>query len=312
MIRHWANIGESTFVLGVRFLHGVYRVFGRLPFRICLYPVVLYYWLSRPFVRQSSAEYLQRMQASFQVFKREPGMRQGLIHLTRFAESMLDQLLATSGKYRMDTLVFHGHDALLASSKEGRGAVLVTAHIGCLELLRVAAEHRPGLRITILVHTAHAEAFNRLLQRLDPESGVRLMQVTDFSAVTAMMLADRVASGEFVAIAGDRVPVGGGRVVQAPFLGAPAALPVGPYLLASTLGCPIYFIACLRRGHGYQVEVEKLADRIAVPRVSRQEALTGYATQFARWMESQLRDSPYEWFNFFPFWDQTPHAVEPN
>lgn len=310
MTRHWASIGESTFVLGVRFMHGVYRVFGRLPFRICLYPVVFYYWLARPLVRHASAEYLQRMHASHRIFARAPATRQGLIHLTRFAESMLDQLLATSGKYRMDTLSYHGHDALLASSRDGRGGVLVTAHIGCLELLRVAAESHPGLRITILVHTAHAEAFNRLLQRLHPASEVRLLQVTDFSAVTAMMLADRVAAGEFVAIAGDRVPVGGGRVVHVPFLGAPAPLPVGPYLLASTLGCPIYFIACLRRGRTYHVEVEKLADRISVPRASRQKALAGYAAQFAHWMESQLRESPYEWFNFFPFWDQTPHAIQ--
>ena len=310
MKRHWASIGESTCVLGIRFLHGVYRRLGRVPFRICLYPVVLYYWLSRPLVRRSSMQYLRRLQATHQPFAVAPGWRHGVTHLLHFAETILDKLLASSGEYRMDTLSYQGHETLFAGDGAGRGAILVTAHMGCLELLRVAAEHRAGMRITILVHTAHAEAFNRLLKRLDPKSAVRLMQVTDFSPVTAMMLADRVAAGEFVAIAGDRVPVTGGRVVQVPFLGAPAPLPVGPYLLASLLGCPLYFIACMRHGAGYRIAVEKLADRITVPRTSRQVAFAGYAGRFAGWMESQLRVSPYAWFNFFPFWDQTSNAPE--
>lgn len=303
---HWASIGESTSVLGVRFLHGVHRWLGRVPFRICLYPVVLYYWLSRPLVRRSSSEYLRRLQAAYRVFPVAPGWSHGLTHLLHFAETILDKLLATSGQYRMDSLSHQDQDALFA----GRGAVLITAHMGCLELLRVAAEHRKGLRITILVHTAHAEAFNRLLKRLDPSSAVRLMQVTDFSPVTAMMLADRVAAGEMVAIAGDRVPVAGGRVVHVPFLGVPAPLPIGPYLLASLLGCPVYCIACMHHGAGYRIAIDKLADRIILPRGSRQLAFAGYAGEFARWMERQLRDSPYDWFNFFPFWDQTPHASE--
>ena len=45
--RHWAEIGESTFVGGTWLLYGVHRAFGRWPFLLCLYPVVLAYWLGR-------------------------------------------------------------------------------------------------------------------------------------------------------------------------------------------------------------------------------------------------------------------------
>jgi predicted LPLAT superfamily acyltransferase len=160
----------------------------------------------------------------------------------------------------------------------------------------------------VLVHTAHAERFNRMLDRLNPGSKVRLLQVRDFSAATVMMLADRVAQGEFIAIAGDRVPLRGDRVVHADFLGHPAPLPIGPWLLASLLKCPAYTIACVRIGERYRVRVEQLAERIELPRNAREQAIAGYAARFAAWMESQLQDAPYEWFNFFPFWDQTPHV----
>ena len=31
------------------------------------------------------------------------------------------------------------------------------------------------------------------------------------------------------------------------------------------------------------------------------------AVHFARWLELQVIQSPLDWFNFFPFWDQAPH-----
>ena len=31
----------------------------------------------------------------------------------------------------------------------------------------------------------------------------------------------------------------------------------------------------------------------------------------ARWMTASLRESPYDWFNFYPFWDTTRHAATP-
>ena len=42
---HWADLGETTFVGGTWFLYAVYRLLGRLPFRLCLYPVVLFWGL---------------------------------------------------------------------------------------------------------------------------------------------------------------------------------------------------------------------------------------------------------------------------
>jgi len=308
--RHWAGIGESTFVGGVWFLFGVYRLLGRLPFRLCLYPVVFYYWLTRSTARHASLEYLERLQQSQQVFAQAPGRRQSLRHFVCFAETLLDKILAMSGRYRPEHLEFADQAAMTAAAGSGQGGVILTAHMGCLELMQAAAVKRDGLHITILVHTAHAQRFNRILARLNPASRVRLMQVTDFSPVTVMMLADRVAAGEFIAIAGDRVPVKGDRVVRVPFLGHEAPLPIGPYLLASLLACPVFLLGCLHHGDGYRVHFQRLSERVDLPRGKREQALSLYASDFARWVESLLRTSPYDWFNFFPFWEQIPHAQE--
>ena len=308
--RHWADLGETTFVGGTWLLYGVYRLLGRLPFRVCLYPVVAVYWLGSGVARRASRQYLARLHAAEQVFTREPGIRESLRHFFMFAETLLDKMLAIGGRYPRARVAFTGHEAMLASSQAGQGGVIITAHMGCLELMQMAASWREGLRVTILVHTAHAPRFNRILERINPKASVRLMQVTDFSPTTAMLLADRVAAGEFIAIAGDRVPVRGERVVRADFLGHPAPLPAGPYLIASVLRCPVWLLSCLHHGDGYRADILPFSERIVLPRGDREAGLAEHAARFAAWMTACLRQSPYDWFNFFPFWD-APHDRRP-
>ncbi len=306
---HWAEIGESTFVVGIWFLYQVNRWFGRLPFRICLYPVVFFHWLRGGTARRASLDYLRRLQAAQHVFARTPDWRLSLRHFVFFAETLLDKMLAVGGRFPLNRIRFEGHEAIVADLRAGRGGVIVTAHLGCLELLQAAAELRQGLKINILVHTAHAQRFNRILHRLNPDSQVNLLQVTEFNAPTAMLLAERVAAGEVVAIAGDRIPVTGDRLLVLPFLGEPAPFPAGPYLMASLLACPVYFLACLHDGAGYRATMHKLTDRIVLPRADRQAAMGRYAGEFVSWLEARLRESPLDWFNFYPFWDQASHDI---
>ena len=56
---HWADLGETTFVGGTWFLYAVYRILGRLPFRICLYPVVFCWWLGSGPARRASLDLLR-------------------------------------------------------------------------------------------------------------------------------------------------------------------------------------------------------------------------------------------------------------
>lgn len=309
--QHWADIGESTSAAGILFLCGIHRWLGRWPFRFCVYPVVLFHWLTNATARQASLQYLQRLHAHAGalhggVLAAAPGWRQSLRHFAGFAETLLDKILALGHRYPTQQVRMH-REQMLAAIASGRGGVIITAHIGCLELCQALADRVPGFRLTALVHTAHAQRFNRLIRRLDPQGKVELLQVTDLGPATAVMLAERVARGEYIAIAGDRVPLRGGRSVQVPFLGHPAPFPIGAYVLASALACPVFTMACTHAGQGYDIRFERFAERIVLPRGSRDAALAEQAARFAQWLEAQIRGAPYDWFNFFPFWDQVPH-----
>ncbi len=302
--RHWASLGETTFVAGIWLLWAVYRVFGRTLFRLCLLPVVAWYWAVNPNARAASLQYLQRMQAAYGAIGHAPGWRDTLRHFFSFAETLLDKLLAISGRYAFDSVRWEGREAVLRAMANGRGVMVVTAHVGCLELCRALADHHAHFTLTIVVHTAHAERFNRILHRLDPRSRVRLVQAGEVGAATAVLLSECIARGEVVAIVGDRVPVRASKQTTLPFLGVDAPLPVGAYVLAALLRCPLFFMACIREGGGHVAVCEELAESVELPRGRRDDALRQVAGRYVASLEAILRRAPYEWFNFFPFWDQ--------
>lgn len=299
--RHWASINEVSFVAGMRLLFWVCRVFGRWPFRIALYPVLGWYLLANGRARRVSGDYLRRVSAH------APVPRLGVLrHFAAFAECMLDKMLMWSGSVDLSRVPVHGEQEVNRALAQGRGLLLVCSHFGNMELSRVLARSRPDVVVNVLVHTRHAQAFNSLLASLNPESQLNLLQVTSMDAGTAAMLSAKVARGEVVVIAGDRVPVSPNpRVAYAPFLGQDAAFPVGPYVLASVLQCPVFLMFPLEAGGRTELHFEPFSDTLRLPRKDREAALADHARAFAQRLQHYCCLAPLQWFNFYDFW-QTP------
>lgn len=299
---HWAEIGEAGFVGGMRFLVWVHRWFGRILFRIALYPVLGYFFVVRGSARRASLEYLQRLQQVHTPFSRKPGMVMGWRHFLSFADALLDKVLAMGGAFTLDQISISGHELVLPLLDAGRGAVMLTAHVGNLEVCQALAELQPKLRLNILVHRRNAEKFNRLLER-QGASQVRLMEVTEITPATAIELDRRVAAGEMLVIAADRLTPGSARrSLAVPFLGAPAQFPLGPFILASLLHCPVFLVFCTRRDGRYHIDFELLAERIDRVRGAPASGLEPWIARFAERVEQQCARAPLQWFNFYPFW----------
>ena len=301
--QHWAQINEFSFVAGMRLLFSTCRVLGRWPFRIVLYPVLLWYVVTKPDARASSSDYLRRVAAYQGGSHIKPCIVTVLRHFASFAENLLDKMLLWSGLFRTDLVKLQGKELIAAQIAEKNGGLLICCHLGNLELCRVLSKQMPGLKLTVLTHTKHAVRFNRLLAQLDPESQLNLMEVTELSPVTAMLLSAKIAQGEFVAIAGDRIPVSRNpRIALAGFLGATAPFPVGPYILASLLQCPTYLMFSMRAGHTSEIHFQLFRELIRLPHKGRDDALTGLAAEYARRLEHFCLRAPLQWFNFYDFW----------
>ncbi|MDB5776040.1 MAG: acyltransferase [Herbaspirillum sp.] len=309
---HWARINESTFAGGMRLMFLIYRKLGRWPFRLTLYPVIAWYVLTKPAARRASAAFLRQVRRADPACGIPSGWSGAMRHFASFGESILDKMTVWGGLFPLDSVKLFGQEHLAAEMAAGRGALLICTHLGNLELCRVMSRRSMPLKMTVLVHTRHAAAFNRLLAQLSPHSTLNLMQVTEMSPATAIILSERVARGEFVVIAGDRIPVAAKpRVAVAPFLGRPAPFPVGPYVLASLLQCPVYLMFSQRTRDGAELHFEPFRERIVLPRKAREQSFAALTADYARRLQYHCLLTPLQWFNFYDFWQMPEADAEP-
>lgn len=196
---------------------------------------------------------------------------------------------------------------------QGKGAMLLAAHIGNLEICRALADLRGYIHLNILVHTKHAEKFNRLLGSVERGgANIELIQVSELNPAVAIRLQDKIQRGEFLVMVGDRIPLTGGRTVRARFLGEEADFPQGPYLLASLLQCPVYSLLSYPVGGRYHIHLDLFAPSVRVPhrQPQRDLMLRDLAQRFAARLEEHCRIVPLQWFNFYPFWSRNPGEGE--
>jgi predicted LPLAT superfamily acyltransferase len=299
---HWAQLFERGSLWGLRFSALVFRRLGRRGCLVMLAPVVLYFFMTGRAQRTASRDYLAR------VLGRRPGWFDGFRHFMDFAERALDNLAAWIGATPAGALDLAEAEALQRIAADPQGGLLVVSHHGNPELVRALVDNGLRERLSVLVHTRHAENYNRILSEFRPEAASRLIQVTEIGPDTAIHLKTCVERGEWVAIAADRIPVlSRGRVSRVPFLGAPAAFSHGPWLLAALLECPVYLLFCRRTGPGrWQVSLDRFADRIVLPRGNRDGALTACIERYAERLATECRKAPRQWYNFFDFWAEAP------
>jgi predicted LPLAT superfamily acyltransferase len=68
--------------------------------------------------------------------------------------------------------------------------------------------------------------------------------------------------------------------------------------------CPvILFFGLYRGGNRYEIYFEHFADVIVLERDRRAEETQLWMQRYAERLEHYARLAPYNWFNFYPFWD---------
>lgn len=305
---HWSRTPERGSLLGMQIMLASYRLLGRRGFSLLLYPVIGYFWLTGCAQREASRAYLARLEAfagaQGVALPAEP--RSSFRHFLRFGEAALDKLAGWRGDITEQQVELVGAEHYQAAINSGKGVLLLGSHLGDLELCRALGSRKQGLRINALVFTRHAARFNALLKQINPDSHLNLIQVQELGADTAILLKEKLEQGEWVVIVGDRTSVTREkRVIWADFLGAPAPFPLGPFVLSSVLGCPVYLMFGLKEQGRFRVHFEPFADGQPLPRQGRQQILASRVQAYADRLQHHCLRAPLDWFNFFDFWQLT-------
>jgi predicted LPLAT superfamily acyltransferase len=293
----WLTTAERGTMLGILSVFWLATLFGRLPARLLVRGIALWYTaFDRP-ARSASVLWFRTVQGS------DPGWTTVYRHILRFAQVALDRIFLVQGKTRAFEVTRTGLHHLQEAKRRGRGAILLGAHLGSFEAMRTGADE-DDVPLNIVGHFENARMINALLERLNPRSAARVIHIGSGSVDFIFRVQQAVAAGEFVAILGDRTGLHE-KSVTAQFFGRPARFPAGPFTLAAVLGCPILLTFGLyREPNRYDLHCEPFEERVELPRKTRQASLEALVQRFADRLEHYCRLAPDNWFNFFDFWHE--------
>ncbi len=290
----WLEQRERGGLAAMRLITWITRALGHRAGRALLLPICAYFYAFAPRARQASRAYLARVLAA------PVGSAQVFRHFHVFASTLLDRIeMLSQGSARFDIQV-HGLDAVEGFLAQGRGCLLLGSHLGSVEILRAFGERHQKLAINLVMHEGNARSTSRWLRQMAPELAARIISPSEPGSL--LRVRECLARGEIVAMLADR-PFGSERTTRCEFLGEVARFPSGPMLTAAVLGVPVVAFFCLYEGDfRYSVHFDVLAERIELGAAQRDAAIAPWIERFVRRLESHARLAPYNWFNFYDFW----------
>ena len=294
----WRHQSERSNRAILRLMVWISLTFGRAVGRLVLYGIALYFILFAPRARRASRSYLGR------ALGRWAEWSDGFRHVLSFASTIHDRIYLLNGRFDLFDIDVHGADALEEAIARQPGALLIGAHLGSFEVLRAVGRSRAGFRVAMLMYEANARKINATLQAINPAASEDIIALGRMESMLAAR--DRLEQGCLVGMLADRgLGESGEATVDCDFLGQPAPFPLGPWRLAAMLERPVFFMAGLYLGgNRYRIHFEPLADFTGVPRDDRDAAIRTAMQRYAARLTHYCRIAPYNWFNFFDFWQK--------
>ena len=298
MTDSWQSHQERSTPLALSSIRWIALNLGRPAARVLLYPITLYFLLFAPAQRRASLAYLQR------VLEHQPTWLDVAKHIHCFASTILDRVYLLTGQFDKLEISFPPENMPLKYSQQGSGCILLGSHIGSFEVLRSYAVRKCPLPIKILMYEGHNPMMIRILNALNEE--LSEMIISPGSPDSLLQVKDAVDAGNAVAMLGDRImEVGNNKSVHCRLLGKEVALPTAPILIAASLKVPvIMFFGIYCGGNHYQIHFDLLAERIDLDRKNRQQDLQYWMQKYADQIEKRIRQTPYNWFNFYDYWQE--------
>ena len=296
----WYRKRERGSAFALSLVSILYKLGGRGLLELLLRPVILYFYLFDPKARKSSKQYLERVRKS------SAHSVSSFSHFYSFGLKIIDSIVSWAEGYPLEKISWQGKEEIFSLLEQRHGALVLSAHIGCLEVTRSMHKKREGLKIVPLMYLKNARIFRDFLKKINPQAEQSIIPIENFHAGAAIEISNRIEKGEFVSILADRLAAGTNqRTHQVQFLQEPCLLPEGPFACAVALGCPVFAFFSYRdsKTGNYRAIWQRLNVERAKEKKKRRLASENLAKEYAICMEKICREAPDQWFNFYDFWD---------
>lgn len=269
------------------------RIPPRLAYRLCD-PIGDLAWLLLPARRRTVRANLEAIlgsDASDIDRRARQVFREGARY---YYDTFLAPALSDTELERLITV--EGWENLERALQQGRGVVMVTAHLGSPSLVAQILGVRKR-KIVVVVEPVRPPQLFDLMSRARATRGE--IRILPLGPDTTKELSEALRRNEIVGLVADRDVAGNGVPVR--FFGRETSMPVGPVMLSIRSGAPLItafayrveggrFLACIDP----PLEIERTGNL--------REDLCRNTQRVAAVLEAAIRRSPEQWAVFEPIW----------
>lgn len=281
---------------------------GRGFAQLCMWPTSLYFLLVRGDERRASRYWLERVQAP------RRGLFGVLLHIYTFAITIVDRVLLLAGRDRSLKVSAEGIDQLNEVLARGRGCLLLGSHLGSFEAIRVFSRQAPAQfrHLKVVMDRNQNSLMTRMLEAINPEIRDTVINARQSGPEIVLEAAEVMAQGGMVAMLADRT-YRQEAAVEVDFLGQGAPFPVAPLAIAAALDVPVFLVFGIYEGkRRYRLVFETLPSPGPLSRNRREKRaqLNQWVAAYAQRLEHYAKAYPYNWFNFYDFWNSDRPAAD--
>lgn len=290
----WAGKSKGN-KLGYRIFVFVCKTFGVLPAYFLLRFVSLYYflfsWSSSKYIYVYFRERIgfSPLQSFFKIYS----------NYYVFGQTLLDKIIVMAGIENKFTYDFEGEENLREMVRQGKGGILLSAHVGNWE----AAGHllkRLNSKINVVMFDGEHQQIKQYVEGVTGGKNFNVIVIkNDMSHVYA--IGDALSRNELICLHADRFLPGNKTLVKN-FLGAPASFPAGPFQLAAGFNVPVSMVFAMKESalhyHFFGSALQKKTDSETKSQFSER-----LSEMFKTNLEQKIKLYPEQWFNYYNFWN---------
>lgn len=305
---HWRDRPEGGNRFWLALIRWAILNIGRGFARWAMVPTTLYFFLVRGPERRASRQWLARINAPRQ------GWLGVMIHIYTFAITIVDRVLLLSGREDEFDIQAEGLDDLVETLRQGQGCLLLGSHLGSFEAIRAFNQHAPPecKQLKVVMDRDQNSLITRMLEDINPAIRQTVIDARQLGPQIILQASEVMSAGGMVAMLADRI-YRSENALEVPFAGSTARFPVAPLAFAAALEAPVFLVFGLYAGRGrYRMIFERMERPGPRPekRTARRAQLNQWVAIYAQRLEHYARLYPYNWFNFYDFWN-SDHSAGP-
>lgn len=280
--------------LGYGIFIKVLQIFGVAPAYFLLRFVAAYYYL---FSRKSNRHILYLLQERLG-YNASTARKKLYKNYYWFGQAIIDRIVMMGGIRNRFTFNFDDEVYFNEMIDQGKGGLLLSAHLGNWEIAGHLLKKRMNTRINIVMYDNEHQNLKEYLEGVTGQRNANIIVIKDnLSHIYEIM--EALGDNEFVCMHADRF-LPGNKTIRATFLGKEALFPAGPFVIAAKLDVPVSFVFAMKQTNRHYHFYATPGINFRQSGNSSPEQVLG---NFVSAMEEKVKQYPEQWYNYYNFWE---------